>query len=50
MIIEAQKKKIKTIGDLDNIVKSTIKRSEKTISIVIYNNENQRTYIGVKLD
>ncbi len=50
VIIEAQKKKIKTIGDLDNIVKSTIKRSEKTISIVIYNNQNQKRYIGVNLE
>ena len=50
VIIEAQEKKIKTIGDLDNIVKSTIKRSEKTISIVIYNNQNQKRYIGVNLE
>jgi len=50
VIVEAQKNKIKTIGDLQNIVKSTLRSSEKTILIAIYNNENQRRYIGVKLD
>ena len=50
VIVEAQKKKIKTIGDLQNIVKIAIRSKEKTILIVIYNNQNQRRYIGVKLD
>ena len=50
VIVEAQKKKIKTIGDLQNIVKIAIKSEEKTILIAIYNNQNQRRYIGVKLD
>ena len=50
IIVEAQKKKIKTPGELDNIVKAAIKSNEKTILIAIYNNQNQRRYIGVKLD
>tara|TARA_B100001123_G_scaffold431900_1_gene554046 strand:- start:1451 stop:2863 length:1413 start_codon:yes stop_codon:yes gene_type:complete len=50
IIVEAQKNKIKTIGDLDRIVKATLKSSEKTLLIAIYNNKNQRRYIGVKLD
>ena len=50
VIVEAQKKKIKTIGDLQNIVKIAIRSKEKTILIAIYNNQNQRRYIGVKLD
>ena len=41
---------IKTVGELDLIVKSAIKSSEKTILIAIYNNQNQRRYIGVKLN
>ena len=49
IIVEAQKKKINTIGQLDNIVKSALRSSEKTILIAIYNNQNQRRYIGVKL-
>ena len=50
IIDEAQKKKVKTVGDLNLIVKSALKSSEKTILIAIYNNKNQRRYIGVKLD
>ena len=50
IIVEAQKKKIKTPGELDNIVKAAIKSNDKTILIAIYNNQNQRRYIGVKLD
>ena len=50
VIVEAQKKKIKTIGDLQNIVNIAIRSEEKTILIAIYNNQNQRRYIGVKLD
>lgn len=50
IIVEANKKKINTIGDLDNIVKMKIRNSEKTLLIAIYNNQNQRTYIGVKLN
>ena len=50
IIVEAKKIKIKTPGDLDNVLKKTIKAKEKNILIVIYNNQNQRRYIGVKLD
>ena len=50
IIVEAQKRKINTIGDLNNIVKMTLKSSEKTLLIAIYNNNNQRRYIGVKLN
>jgi len=49
IIVEAQKRKINTIGDLDNIVKMTLRGSEKTLLIAIYNNQNQKRYIGVKL-
>ena len=50
IIIEAQSKKIKTIGELDNLVKIAKRKSDKTILIAIYNNQNQKRYIGVKLD
>ena len=50
IIVEAQKKKIKTVGDLKNIVNSALRSSNKTILIAIYNNQSQRRYIGVKLD
>ena len=50
VIVEAQKKKIKSIKDLEDIVDKALKSNQKTILIVIYNNQNQRRYIGVKLD
>ena len=50
IIVEAQKKKINTIGDLNNIVNKTLRSSQKTLLIAIYNNQNQRRYIGIKLD
>jgi len=50
IIIEAQKKTIKTIGDLELAVKAALQSSEKTLLLVIYNNQNQRRYIGVKLN
>jgi serine protease Do len=50
VIVEAQKKKIKSIKDLEKIVSTALKSNQKTILIVIYNSQNQRRYIGVKLD
>ena len=50
IIVEVQKKKINTIGDLKNTIDKTLRSAEKTLLIVIYNNQNQRRYIGVKLD
>ena len=50
IIVEAQKKKIRSIEDLEEIVDKALKSNQKTILIVIYNNQNQRRYIGVKLD
>ena len=50
IIVEAQKKKIKSIEDLRQITKKVLNSNQKTILFVIYNNQNQRRYIGVKLD
>ena len=50
IIIEAQKIKIKNAKDLEKIVKDVLKSNQKTILLAIYNNQNQRRYIGVKLD
>ena len=50
IIVEAQKKKIRTIRQLDNIVKFAKKSKEKTLLIAIYNNQNQRVYIVVKFE
>ena len=50
IILEAQKKKIRNIKDLNQAVKQVLNSNQKTILLVIYNSQNQRRYIGVKLD
>ena len=50
IIVEAQKKKIKSIKEFEDTVNKALKSNQKTILIVIYNSQNQRRYIGVKLD
>ena len=50
IILEAQKKKIRSIDDLSEIVKKVLNSDQKTILLVIYNSQNQRRYIGIKLD
>jgi serine protease Do len=50
IIVEAQKKKIRSIKDLEDIIDVALKSNQKTILIVILNKENRRKYIGVKLD
>ena len=50
IILEAQKKKINSADDLRKIVKQVLNTNQKTILLVIYNSQNQRRYIGVKLD
>ena len=50
IILEAQKKKIRSVDDLNKIVKEVLKSNQKTILLVIYNSQNQRRYIGIKLD
>jgi len=50
IILEAQKKKIRTVGDLNQILKQVLNSNQKTILLVIYNSQNQKRYIGVKLD
>jgi serine protease Do len=50
IIIEAQKKKIRSVKDFEKIINNVLQSSEKTMLIAIYNNQNQRRYIGVKLD
>ena len=50
IIVEAQKKKIRSADDLRNIAKEIVNSNQKTLLLAIYNNQNQRRYIGVKLD
>ena len=50
IILEAQKKKIKNSEDLNQAVNKVLESNQKTILLVIYNSQNQRRYIGIKLD
>ena len=36
--------------DFEKIINDVLQSNEKTMLIAIYNNQNQRRYIGVKLD
>jgi len=49
VITEAQKKKIKSINDLREAAQKVINSNQQTILLAIYNNQNQRRYLGVKL-
>jgi serine protease Do len=49
VITEAQKKKIKSINDLREVTQKVINSNQQTILLAIYNNQNQRRYLGVKL-
>ncbi len=50
IILEAQKQKIRSAEDLDRILKQVLKSNQKTILLVVYNSQNQKRYIGIKLD
>ncbi len=50
IIVEAQKERIKNVDDLKKITKQVLNSNQKTILLAIYNNQNQRRYIGIKLD
>ena len=49
IIVEAQKKTINSADDLNKIIKQVLNTNQKTILLVIYNNQNQKRYIGIKL-
>ena len=49
IITEAQKKRIKSINDLREVAQEVLSSNQKTILLAIYNNQNQRRYLGVKL-
>ena len=49
LIVEAQKRNIKSPIELNNLVNAALKTSSKTILIAVINDQNQKRYIGVKL-
>ena len=50
IIIEAQNRAVKTFGDLEISIKTALRSTDKTLLLVVYNNQNQKRSIGVKLD
>ena len=49
IIIEVQKTKIKSIEQLNDLVEGSINKGENTLLFVVYNSQNQRRYLGIKL-
>ena len=49
VIVEIQKKKIRNANQFSNLVKETLKKSEGTLYLAIYNSSNQRSYLTVKI-
>jgi len=49
LIVEAQKRNIKSATELNNLVNAALRTSSKTILIAVINDQNQKRYIGVKL-
>ena len=49
IIVEVQKKKIRSPNDLTQIVKEALKTNQNTILFVVYNSQNQKRYIGIKI-
>ena len=50
IIIEVQKTPIKSSSDLKRIVDNIFKKGEKTLLLTVINKNNQRRYLGVKLN
>ena len=50
IIVEAQKKRINSVDDLREITKQVLQSNQKTILLAIYTTQNQKRFIGVKLD
>ena len=49
VIVELQKKKITSSKQFSNLLKEIIKKGAETLYLAIYNSNNQRSYITVKL-
>ena len=49
IIVELQKKKIRNSKQFSDLVEETIKNQENTLYLAIYNSNNQRSYITIKL-
>ena len=50
IIIEVQKSPIKSTSDLKKLVDSFFTKGEKTLLLTVINKNNQRRYLGVKIN
>ena len=50
VIVELQKKKVLNSNQFSNLVKEVINKGQKTLYLAIFNSNNQRSYITVKLN
>jgi len=50
IIIEVQKTPITKSADLNNVVNQIFKKGKKTLLITVINKDNQRRYLGVKIN
>ena len=50
VIVEIQKKKVVNSKQFLNVIKKTLDKNETTLYLAIYNSNNQRSYITVKLN
>ena len=50
IIIEVQKQSIKKSENLNKIIEKIIKNGEKTLLLTIISSNNQRRYLGVKIN
>ena len=50
IIIEVQKTPVKSILDLKRLVDKIFKKGEKTLLLTVINQNNQRRYLGVKIN
>ena len=49
ILIEVQKRPIKSSSELNRVVKNIISQKEQTLLLTVINNRNQRRYLGVKI-
>ena len=49
IIVELQKKKVRNSNQFSDLVNEIINQDEKTLYLAIYNSNNQRSYITVKI-
>ena len=50
VIVELQKKKVTSTSQFSSLIEKVISKNEKTLYLAIYNSENQRSYITIKLN